>query len=62
MVHHSLVHSENNSYFVGIGPIFDVEITCIFRPVFLPLYILLNIGISTITLFLLHICFQMLLS
>ena len=28
---HSLVHSENNYYFLGIGPIRDVELTCIFR-------------------------------
>ena len=27
---HSLVHSENNSYFVVIGPIRDVELTYIF--------------------------------
>ena len=31
---HSPVHSENNSYFVGIGPIHDVELTCKFRPEF----------------------------
>ena len=27
---HSLVHRENNSYFVGIGPIRDVELSCKF--------------------------------
>ena len=27
---HSLVHSENNSYFVGLGPIRDVDLTYIF--------------------------------
>ena len=31
---HYLVHSKNNSFIVGIGPICDVELTCIFRPVF----------------------------
>ena len=30
---HSLVHSENNSYFLEIGPIRDIELICIFRPV-----------------------------
>ena len=29
--YHSLVHSENNSCFIGIVPIRDVELTCIFR-------------------------------
>ena len=33
--YHSLVHSENNSYFVGIGPIRDIELTCIFQPIFI---------------------------
>ena len=32
--YHYLVHSENNSYFVLIAPIRDVELTYIFRPVF----------------------------
>ena len=32
--YHYLVHSENNSYFVVIVPICDVEHTCIFWPVF----------------------------
>ena len=32
--YHYVVHSENNSYFFGIGPILDVELTCIFRPRF----------------------------
>ena len=32
--YHYLVHSKNNSFFVGIGPILDKELTCIFRPVF----------------------------
>ena len=32
--YHSLVHSQKKSYFVGIGPICDVELTYIFRPVF----------------------------
>ena len=31
---HYLIHSENNSYFVGIGPTCDVVLTCIFRPSF----------------------------
>ena len=31
---HYLVHSENNSYFIGIRPIRDVELTCKFRPGF----------------------------
>ena len=30
---HYMVHSENNSYFVWIGPIRDLELTCIFWPV-----------------------------
>ena len=34
--YHFMVHIENISYFVGIGPIRDVELTYIFRPV-LPL-------------------------
>ena len=33
---HSLVHSENNSYFFGIRPIGDVDLTCKFRPEFPP--------------------------
>ena len=32
---HYLVNSKNNSYFVGIGPICDIELTCIFWLVFL---------------------------
>ena len=28
---HSLVHSENNSYFVGIGPICDIDLICVFH-------------------------------
>ena len=31
---HYLVHIKNNSYFVGMGPICDIEFKCIFRPVF----------------------------
>ena len=31
---HYLVHSENNSFFVGIVPIRDIELTCISQPVF----------------------------
>ena len=31
--YNSLVHSKNNDYFVGMGPIRDIELTCIFRPV-----------------------------
>ena len=31
---HSLVHSKNNSYFFGIGPICDADLTCIFWPFF----------------------------
>ena len=27
---HYLVHRENNSYFVGIGPICDIDLICIF--------------------------------
>ena len=30
---HSMVHRENNSYFVGIGTIRYVERTCIFQPI-----------------------------
>ena len=46
---HYLVHSENNSYFLGIGPIRDVDLTCIFRPLFFHLYGLSKIFLSTIT-------------
>ena len=59
--YHSLVHSENNSYFLGIGPIHYVDLTCIFR-LFFPFYVVPKIGLSTITYFLIYICFQMLLS
>ena len=45
---HSMVHSENNSYFFGIGPIRDVDLTCRFRPGF-PFVISLKIGLSNIT-------------
>ena len=33
--YHYLVHSKNNSYFVGIGPIRDIELICIFDLFFL---------------------------
>ena len=59
---HSLVHSKNNSHFVGIGPICDIESTCIFCPIFS----LCNLYIRYVSLllnkFLIHICYQMLLS
>ena len=29
---HSMVHSENNSFFIGIRPIHDLYLTCIFIP------------------------------
>ena len=61
-LYHSLVHSKNNSYFVGIGPICDVDLTCIFLTCFFPFYVVSKIGLSTITHILIHICFQMLLS
>ena len=35
---HYLVHRKKNSYFLGIGPILDVELTCMFRPIFLIVY------------------------
>ena len=38
-----VVHSNNNFYFVGIGPILYVELTCIFS-----LYIVSKIGLITI--------------
>ena len=31
--YNSMVHSENNLYFLEIGPISDIELTCVFRPV-----------------------------
>ena len=30
---HSMIHSKNNSYFVRIWPIFDIELICLFWPV-----------------------------
>ena len=45
--YHSLIHIKNNSYFVGIGPIRDIELICIFE-LFFPLCIVSNIGLSTI--------------
>ena len=32
--YHSLVYSKNNCYFVRIGPIHDIDLTCTFRPFF----------------------------
>ena len=59
---HSLVHNETNSYFFGIGPISDVDLTCIFRTVS-PLYMLHQIQVSVLqNKILIHICFQILLS
>ena len=29
---HYLVHIKNNSYFLGIGPIRDIDLICIYRP------------------------------
>ena len=46
----SLVHSKNNSYFVIIGPIRYVDLTCIFD-LFFPLYVVSKIGISNIRYF-----------
>ena len=49
--YHSLVHSKNNSYFLGIGPIRDIRFTCIFRPICFPLCVVSKIGLSTIRYF-----------
>ena len=42
-----LCYIAKKSYFVVIGPIRNVDITCIFRPVF-PFVVVSKIGISTI--------------
>ena len=60
--YHSLVHSKNNSYFVGIAPICDVELTCIFWPVFTFVHCIEDSYQYYKIIFLIHICFQMLLS
>ena len=57
--YHSLVHRKNNPYFVEIWPICDKYLTYIFD-LFLPLYVVPKIGLSTIRLFLIRIYFQML--
>ena len=46
-LYHYLVHRKNNSYFIGIGPIFDIE-SYVFLDLFLFLYVILNKGIITI--------------
>ena len=59
--YHSLVHSNNNSYFFLMESILDVKLTCIFLPVS-PLCTLYRRQFSVLQhKFLIHICFLMLL-
>ena len=58
--YNSIVHSKTNFYFLGIGPICYVDLTCIFRPVSPPLYVVSKIGL--INNVLIHISFQIFLS
>ena len=58
--YHYWVHSKKKTYFLEIGPIRYVKLTCIFLP-FLSLYVVSKIGLGTIY-FLIHTCFQMLSS
>ena len=46
---HYLVHGEKNSYFVRMGPIRDVELSCKYLTIFPPMCIVSKIGLSTIT-------------
>ena len=59
---HSLVNIENNSHFVVIRPIRDVDSQMYISTYFPPLYVVLKIGLITIRSFLILICFQIFFS